>query len=163
MQRYVWAFKHVHYCVGHPKKRLKITIIAASMLLSFYETLTADHMLWNMHLAGTRLLFEEIDFVTMTRQARRIKREHLAQRQLGRIQRSSLAGLGYEERSDDSPDVDERIVSHLAGKEVNYEDQGDVQTCHTCIPNGLNLGKFEVLKDFYWWYCKQDVYQSIMR
>ncbi|KAI7558612.1 hypothetical protein KC346_g23000, partial [Hortaea werneckii] len=30
------------------------------------------------------------------------------------------------------------------------------------IPPQLDLAKFEILKDLYWWYCKQDAYQSII-
>ena len=162
MQHYMWALKRVHHCVGHPKKRLKITTIAASMLLGFYEILTADHMKWNTHLAGTRLLFVETDFVTMTRQARRIKRERVAQQQLGRLRRPSMSGFGYEEGLDELPDVDERVVSHLVGREVRYEDHGHILTHQSSVPHELDLGKFEILKDLYWWYCKQDVYQSIV-
>lgn len=63
---------------------------------------------------------------------------------------------------DQMMDVDERVVSHMVGKEVRYEDHGGIETPHVNIPPGLDLSKFEILKDLYWWYCKQDVIQSIV-
>lgn len=54
LQHYVWATKRVHPDVGHPKKRLRVATIGASMLLGFYEIMTADHIRWNTHLAGSR-------------------------------------------------------------------------------------------------------------
>ena len=102
MQHYAWALEHVHHCIGHPKKRLKITTIATLMLLGFYETMTAVHMTSDLHLAGTRMLFVGIDFVTMTRQARRMKRERVAQQQLSQICGPSVPGSGYEPVLDES-------------------------------------------------------------
>ncbi|TKA51208.1 hypothetical protein B0A55_12799, partial [Friedmanniomyces simplex] len=55
-----------------------------------------------------------------------------------------------------------RIISNLVGKEVRYGHHGHVVTPQFSIPQELDLGKFEVLKDLYWWYCKQDAYQSII-
>ncbi|KAK5119616.1 hypothetical protein LTR85_007445 [Meristemomyces frigidus] len=159
MHHYGWALKRVHHCVGHEKKRLKIATIAASMLLGFYEVMTADHMKWNTHLAGSKQLFVETDFVTMTQQFRRMKIER---HHFGR--RPSLLPLGpaQDDVLDQIPDVDERLVSILVGREVRYGDHGQIMTPQSSLPAQLDLGKFEILKDLYWWYCKQDVYQSIV-
>ncbi|KAH9829067.1 Fungal specific transcription factor domain [Teratosphaeria destructans] len=164
MQHYAWALKRVHHCVGEPKKRLKLTTIAASMLLGFYEIMTADHMKWNTHLSGTSRLFIETDFARMTQQYRQSKQDRVARQQVGRRRRSdSFSAYSVrDELLDQIPDIDERIVSELVGREVRYGDHGQVETSASCLPAELDLSKFEMLKDLYWWYCKQDVYQSIV-
>jgi hypothetical protein len=163
MQHYAWALKRIHDCVGAPKKRLRLTTIAASLLLGFYEIMTADHMKWNMHLAGSKQLFVETDFVGMMQQFRRMKQDAYARRQLGhRRQSVPHAGFTQDELLDQVPDVDERLISTIAGREVRYGDHGQIMTPHSSVPQELDLGKFEILKDLYWWYCKQDAYQSII-
>ena len=163
IQHYTWALKRVHRCVSHPKKRFKVTTMAASMLLGFYEIMAADHMKWNMHLSGSKQLFLETDFVTMTQQFRRMKAERAALVQMGNRRRSlaSLAG-SQDEILDNMHDVDERFVSELVGTEVRYEDHGRIMTPKSGTPPELDLSNFEILKDLYWWYLKQDVYQSIV-
>ena len=159
MQHYSWAVKRIRHCVGHPKKRLKVTTIAASMLLGFYEIMTADHTKWNMHLAGSKQLFLELDFSSMVRQFRRMKRERVASQMYSN-------GTGFPQTDDELLDqiwdVDERLVSELVGKEVKYEGYGHVMTPQSSKPPDFDLGKFAMLKDLFWWYVRQDAYQSIV-
>lgn len=163
MQHYAWALKRVHHCVGHQKKRLKLTTIAASMLLGFYEIMTADHMKWNMHLMGSRQLFVETDFARKTQQFRQMKMDRLARQEFGKRRRSEhIFGFSQDELLDQIPDVDERIISDLVGREVRYGDHGQIMTPLSGLPQELDLSKLEMLKDLYWWYCKQDAYQSIV-
>lgn len=162
MQHYAWALKRIHHCVGHTKKRSKLTTIAASMLLGFYEVMTADHMKWNTHLMGSKQLFVETDFVRMTQQFRRMKIERAARQHFSRHPSESPLGSPQDDVLDQIPDVDERMVSILVGREVRYGDHGHIMTPQNSVPPELDLSKFEILKDLYWWYCKQDVYQSIV-
>lgn len=165
MQHYAWALKRIHSCVAsqNPKKRLQVTTIAASMLLGFYEIMTADHMKWNMHLAGAKQLFVETDFAGMTRQYRQLKREKAAHDQIQRRRNSFSAYLNREEDFEDHfNDVDEQLISTLVGREVRYEAQGYVEAAEARLPPKLDLSNFEILKDLFWWYCKQDAYQSIV-
>ncbi|RMX87107.1 hypothetical protein D0868_15039, partial [Hortaea werneckii] len=115
MQHYAWALKRIHKCVGHPKMRLKMTTIAASMLLGFYEVMTADHMKWNAHLAGSKQLITETDFVTMTQQFRRMKLERASRVSLG-SRTSSMPSLNpHDDILDQIPDVDERVPDAIYG------------------------------------------------
>jgi hypothetical protein len=61
-------------------------------------------------------------------------------------------------------DVDDRVVSFFVGREVRYDDYGNVEdmTMPQMPSAGLDLANFEIMKDLYWWYAKQDVYQSIV-
>ena len=55
------------------------------------------------------------------------------------------------------------MISNFVGREVRYEDpRGYVETEQSRIPQELDLSNFEILKDLFWWYCKQDAYQSIV-
>lgn len=163
IQHYAWALKRIHHCVGHSKKRLKLSTIAASMLLGFYEIMTADHMKWNMHLAGSKQLFVETDFVRMTRQFKRMKTERAARLKMGGyVQADSPTGTNQDDLLAQIHDVDERLISELVGREVRYDDHGEIMTPQSGVPQELDLYKFEMLKDLYWWYCKQDAYQSII-
>ena len=162
MQHYAWALKRIHHCVGHTRKRLKVTTIAASMLLGFYEIMTADHMKWNMHLAGSKQLFLETDFVGMMQQFRRMKVERANRHKFRKSHIGTQDDRFHGEVLDQIYDIDERIVSDFVGKEVRYGDFGRIVTPRSRIPPALDIGKFEILKDLYWWYCKQDAYQSIV-
>jgi hypothetical protein len=166
MKHYAWALKRIHNCVSSRdnKKRLRATTIAASMLLGFYEIMTADHMKWNAHLSGAKQLFVETDFAGMTRQYRQLKREKMARDQM-QLRRNSISAYFNREEdiSDQFNDIDEAMISNFVGREVSYEDErGYVETPQTRIPQELDLSNFEILKDLFWWYCKQDAYQSIV-
>ncbi len=161
IQHYAWALKRIHAVVAEKgKKRYEISTIAASMLLGFYEILTADHVKWNTHLMGAKQLFLETDFCTMTKQFRRMKIERANLRQGKR--KYSMASQPRDEILDQIHDVDERMVSELSGIEVRYDAHGEILTAGETIPPELDLSKFEILKDLYWWYLKQDAYQSVI-
>lgn len=160
IQHYAWALKRIHAVVAEKKKRYEISTIAASMLLGFYEILTADHVKWNTHLMGARQLFLETDFCTMTKQFRRMKIERASLRQGKR--KFSMVSQPHVEILDQIHDVDERMVSELSGIEVRYDAHGQILTAGDTIPPELDLSKFEILKDLYWWYLKQDAYQSVI-
>ena len=163
MQHYAWSLRRIHSCVKNAKKRYKLTTIAATMLLGFYEIMTADHLKWNMHLTGSKQLFLETDFVTMARQFKRMKAERQS-RQNGARRRNSVPQdvSPQDEILDQIYDVDERVVSEFAGKEVRYDDHGQILTQKSTMPPKLDLTQFEILRDLYWWYLKQDAYQSIV-
>lgn len=164
MQHYAWSLKRIHKAVGNPASRLKLTTIAASMLLGFYEVTSADHMKWNMHLAGSRQLFVETDFASMTSEVQRMKMNRAVSqsRRKEHMQYSPEEPSSRDDLLDQIPDIDERIISLFLGREVRYGDHGRIESHYAGIPTPLDLSKFEILKDLYWWYCKQDVYQSIV-
>lgn len=162
-QHYAWACKRINHLLSrNSKKRHQTTTIAASMLLGFYEILTADHRAWNMHLKGSKQLFLETDFVSLARKFRRMKREkegHRVQTEGQHDTMSSPTGSTQDEILSQITDVDDAMVSSLFGSEVSYD--GPVPQ-EDGVPQPLDLSNFEILKDLYWWYLKQDAYQSII-
>lgn len=165
-QHYAWALKRVHASVGskEPKKRLQLPTIAASMLLGFYEIITADHSKWNTHLSGSRQLFIETDFAEMTRQLCRLKRERDAREQRHGMMHSLPIHLRHEqgESLDQFQDFDERVISRFVGREVRFNNPGYVEDPYSQLPQELDVGQYETLRDLYWWYAKQDAFQSMV-
>jgi hypothetical protein len=165
MKHYSWASKSVLNCLGNPAKRRQATNIAATLLLGFYEIMTADHLKWNMHLSGAMQLLIETDFAHMAREFRRMKHERAAGfSQGGEHTRVQNYDFRQTEILDQILDVDDRVVSFFVGREVRYDDHGNIEEfAKPQMPSaGLDLANFEIMKDLYWWYAKQDVYQSIV-
>ncbi|KAK5111685.1 hypothetical protein LTR62_004791 [Meristemomyces frigidus] len=162
IQHYAWALKRIHGSVSDHKKRLHLTTVAASMLLGFYEIMTADHMKWNTHLAGSRQLFVETDFVSMMQQFRQMKMDAASRQRAGSTQQSTSPVLTTDEVLEQIPSIDEKVLGRFTGREVRYGDHGQVMTPASIVPQELDLSKLEILKDLFWWYCKQDAWQSII-
>jgi hypothetical protein len=171
-KHYAYALKRIHHCVGNRKKRHMPTTIAATLLLGFYEVMTADHLKWSSHLAGAKQLIIEIDFQGMTKEYRRIKAENAAQEQHTMFEDSETA---LQERNpnrtfkDLSPAIDEGLVSTLIGRKLRYDEYGRViedaprqKTSGEAIPPSLDTGKYELYQDLFWWYARQDTYQAII-
>ena len=170
-KHYAYSLKRVQHCLRHPHKRNQITTLAASLLLGFYEIMAAEHSKWSSHLAGARQLLNEIDFPRMHKELRRRKAERQAYEAF-EAQRVAALGYPYNMRrpsqqwhAEEVPDIDEGIISDLMGYEVRYDEYGHVYGKYSApkaYPADIDLGRFEVWQDLHWWYCKQDVYQSII-
>jgi hypothetical protein len=170
-KHYAYALKRIHYCVGNRKKRHLPTTLAATLLLGFYEVMTADHLKWSSHLAGAKQLLIEIDFKGMTREYRRTKAEKAAQEH-----QNDLNGLGtaLQERNpnhtfkDLSPAIDEGLVSTLIGRKLKYDEFGRIiedippPKLSTEPTPLLDPERYELYQDLFWWYARQDAYQAIV-
>ncbi|KAF2763127.1 hypothetical protein EJ05DRAFT_26911 [Pseudovirgaria hyperparasitica] len=170
IKHYAYALKRIHHSVGHPKKRLQVTTFAASLLLGFYELMTADHLKWSSHLVGAKQLLVEIDYRGMTQLAKVMKAE---QTDYDRKVEFSAYSLPQKPRPhaaifrSDMPLPNEEILSTIIGKKLRYDELGrvieDFETMDTkSIPRALDMTKFELFQDLFWWYCRQDAYQSII-
>jgi hypothetical protein len=171
-KHYAYSLKRLSRNLGNPKKRLSITTLATSMLLAYYEVWTAEHVKWSTHLVGAAQLIKELDFRSLTREARRLKAAHMAEeRQFPRqnpemLIDQKLFNKSLEERA---MVPDENLVSTIIGKQVNYDDFGMIveENGARCekkanLPEKLDLQSFETLQDLYWWYARHDAFQSII-
>lgn len=146
--------------------------LAAAMLLAFYECWSADHQKWSNHLLGARQLVREIDFMGMTRYIKTMK---IQKRQEDRMRyyHAQQQGAGhnfYDDRirfQSYVDDVDENLVGMLMGKRLRYDEYGQVlddpqndNGNKTYTARDLEL--YETQRDLFWWYCRQDAYQSIL-
>lgn len=162
-KHYSWAVKNIHRRVGNPKQRLLPTTIAATLLLGFYEILTADHQRWSTHLLGARQLLTQLDFKDMAKQAQRHKAQQLAEKE-----QFSFYETGFNPHVHDfTAAIDENLVSSLVGKRYKVEQFGQVlgeesAESATKPSKPFDMEKYELYQDLYWWYARQDVYQAIL-
>ncbi|KAL3466319.1 hypothetical protein BJX64DRAFT_12377 [Aspergillus heterothallicus] len=171
LKHYQYALRRVGKAVGLPGRRKQLGTLAASLLLAFYEVMTADHIKWNNHLAGSAQLIREIDFAGLTRDLR-------AQRRSRWLARSNTYNsfmdsyIFNDPTSNEDPfaelenGVDENMVGIFLGRAVNYDHFGQVEGEYTAPRNRrLTRKDIETLRiqsDLYWWHCKQDWLQSMI-
>ncbi|KAL9089472.1 MAG: hypothetical protein Q9159_002512 [Coniocarpon cinnabarinum] len=152
VKHHVWSLKRVHRALDSPKTRHSVTTLAATLLLGFYEILTADHMRWSTHLSGARHLIGEANFRGMTREIRR-------RRQMRSDYRSEASfGASLAEPLADIPDTDEPLVETLMGFKVGHSPDSASRDRYT----HADLNNYATFQDLFWWYAKQDVYHSII-
>jgi len=174
LKHYAFGLRRVAKSVSLPTRRGQPATLAAAMLLAFYECWSAEHQKWSNHLLGARMLVKEIDFVGMTRQIKSIKAQQRREEQardyhLGQNQQDPRAAFNsrtsYQRLAED---VDENIVAMLMGKKPRYDEYGrilDDDLPDNGRPKAYTQRDFEIYetqRDLFWWYCKQDTYQSIL-
>jgi hypothetical protein len=172
LRHYHISLRRVAKSLGNDVQRAKPATLAAAMLLSFYELWCADHQKWSNHLLGAKHLLININFA---KYAKHIKLNKLKQREQQRAQDVESRRLSGSTFIDDRThyqtyidDVDENIVSMLMGKRLRYDEYGrildddDANDADTTTYTEKDLDNYEIQRDIYWWYAKQDVYQSIL-
>jgi hypothetical protein len=169
IKHFTYALRRVSKLIGLPKRRNEIPTLAANLLVGFYEVLLADHSKWNIHLSGAKILVMEIDFANMTRRLRRMRTE--ARERIAHTPAFSyedyirIAGVPETLLPDKDWEVDERLISQLTGLHVDYDNQWQAST-NTPVPlqdlSGKDIEDYKVQSDLYWWYCKQDIFSSMV-
>lgn len=171
-KHYHFALRRVAKALGLPQRRRQVETLAATLILGFYEVITAEHSKWDSHVAGASQLLREIDFVGMTRALR-------AQRFNAEVERqkSNQTDLWWEKPfsgalSDDDPfaekegSIDEAFISTLVGKAIRYDEVGAVESEASSTPKRALTAKdiedFRIQSDLHWWYCKQDIIRSMV-
>lgn len=175
LKHYQYALSRVAKAVGLPNKRPSIATLAASMLLGFYEVSAADHRKWNSHLAGARQLLMELDFIGMTKRVKAHKAEAEARDRyyagfVSQLQPSYLGfGNGYDETSTSNEDrLDENLISIFVGQKVRSDQHGRIIDGSTTAESSYrpltpkDIENYEIQRDLFWWYAKQDMYQSMV-
>lgn len=173
LKHYHYALRRVAKAVGHPTKRREIATLAATLLLGFFEVTTAEHNKWNSHLAGARELILEIDFAGMTKRINTYKAESNTIKKggpydYGQNQHySSQRRMSFDILRTDK-ELDENLVSTLMGYRTPYDEYAQVVDAneppsHYHIPlTSKDVEKFEIQCDLFWWYARQDMYQSLI-
>ncbi|PGH35932.1 white-opaque regulator 1 [[Emmonsia] crescens] len=176
------SFRHYHYAIRRVSKAVKLpgrrkqtATLAATLLLGFYEVMSAEHSKWNSHVAGASQLIEECDFAGMTRDIRsmraRAKEEQIRLTQsmpwLGMD--TSHFGSRFENDlfADKEADTNDDFISTLMGRPVIYSNFGNVKGTGSVTESERNLTsgdieEYRIRSDLYWFYAKQDVYQSMI-
>ncbi|CAI7661274.1 unnamed protein product [Penicillium glandicola] len=170
LKHYHYALKRVGSAVGLPLRRKQIGTLAATLLLGYYEVISADHSKWNNHLGGSTHLIREIDFAKTTRDLRAHRRRAQEQRL-----RSGWSNSWWEIPADVSEDdpfsekednIDEDLIGAIMGRAVNYDNFGCINE-ETTLPSKKHFTRkdievFRIQCDLYWWYAKQDAFQGFI-
>ena len=171
LKHYHISLRRVARSVSLPTRRGHPAVVAATMLLGYYEVMAADHQKWTNHLLGAKQLLREIDYVGMTRYKRSMKRQQRAFDQANNIAMIDDYGQFSIPQQEDMSDIDENLISNLIGRVVRYDSPANVDEVHQYnLPKASTpkrytpkeLEMYEYQRDLWWWFCKQDVYQSIL-
>jgi hypothetical protein len=182
MKHYHLSLRRIAKNYQNTTRRRQSATLAATLLLGFYEVWNSDHDKWCKHMWGARAIIKEIPLREMTKaimglkhKARQRAREQREQRLRQQHQQQQQFGHGYmgpwaEEdgyEPADVTDVNAGLVSQLVGQTVTYDDFGHIYSDEGHQRSSKkyterDVENFEHLSDLYWWYCKMDVYQSIL-
>jgi Fungal specific transcription factor domain len=174
-KHYHFALRRLRKALGLPLRRKQIPTLAATLLLAFFEVMAAEHSKWDTHVAGATQLIKEIDFIGMTRDLRAYRRKL-------RLQRDEMAysnpWLEYNPMgsgmSDDDPfaekeaGINEELIGTLISRAVNYDRFGQVEDEGQRLRSSKqhftrkDIETFRIQCDLYWFYCKHDVFQSMI-
>lgn len=157
------AARHYHHAIRRiarnikmPSRRTTIATLAATLLLAYFEVWHSEHMKWCSHLLGARILFKEIDLrkhakISLPAKQRREAEERL---KAGKPASNEEGQLNYS------------LLQIITGYPVCADDYGlqiGQPQAHSHIPaSDRDVKLFENYADLFWWYCKMDVYQSIL-
>ena len=176
LKHYHFALRKVAKSLGNPTKRNNIATLAATLLLGFYEVTTAEHNKWNSHLAGAKQLIMEIDFVGTTNRIKAWKRTSQANRDKRQFN-GYTNGFGDPyihqhkpwDSSESDQEPDENLISIFMGWKTRYNEYGQIiEGDGIPIPQSTKpvsqkeVDDYEAHCDLFWWYAKQDMYQSII-
>lgn len=176
LKHYHYALRRVSKAISQPSKRNLVATLAATLLLGWYEITTAEHNKWNSHLAGARQLIMDIDFAGMT------KRVKAHKAQIAANHRNCFYdgfAYGYQQTYMPTNDLndpslnnenglDENLISTIMGWDTRYSDYGQVieneepARAYNKPLTEKEIETFEMQCDLFWWYAKQDMYQSIV-
>lgn len=166
MKHYHLSLRRIAKNYRSPQRRTQAATLAATLLLGFYEIWNSDHDKWCKHMWGARAILKEIPLLDMTKAVLGLKWE---QRRILRESRNTHQPDGLPEIDDGEPaiaDVDMDLLSQITGYPVTYEDYGYVYGESHQPSAGWHTERdvenYWNLCDLYWWYCKMDVYQSIL-
>jgi len=131
--------------------------------------MTAEHVKWSTHLVGATQLISELDYPSLSREARRLKAVQNAEERNMLSPRKLSPNVGDKNNKEDTLAPDEDVISSIVGKKVSYDEFGSVveiiddqqQKPQRDAPK-LDLRTFETLQDLYWYHSRHDAFQSMV-
>jgi hypothetical protein len=179
LKHYHLALRRVARQVSLPAKRGEVATLAATLLLGLWEVMATEHSKWNSHLLGARQLLDEYDFAGMTKRIKQLRIYKDTQRRqwhrpesdasVAPMQSDSVRKVAEEASFASIQDIDEDLVGIFMGQAIRYDGLGVVKI-ETDDPAGgvepeltrHDVEDYEVRRDLFWWFAKQDMYQSLL-
>jgi hypothetical protein len=151
-KHYAYAIKRMRHCLIEREKRHLPSTLAATLLLGFYEVITADHSKWTSHLKGASQLLKEINFRWLAHQFN--SPAHKSSSDDGLPQHAGDP-LETQQQTTCSPDLDHDFIRRLTGS------SGSEKPIRPDSEH-FDAQRYLIYQDLFWWYAKQDVYQSVI-
>ncbi|KAM0344194.1 hypothetical protein ACHAPU_007720 [Fusarium lateritium] len=166
MKHYHLAIRRIAKNVNTPSRRTQPATVAATLLLSYFEVWSSDHTKWCNHLLGARILFSEIPLRDMSRRLLPVKRFKQAEKDAQNQNQmdSFFPGLSIPSQSKLN-DLDYDLLQTISGQNVTAEDYGLGESQSINLSSKVtdrDIEHYENVRDLFWWYCKMDVYQSML-
>lgn len=172
MKHYHLSLRRIARNYQSSSRRVQPATLAATMLLGFYEVWNSDHDKWCKHMWGARAILKEIPLREMTKDMITLKRNERQRLHMcaPELRASLFENANVAERDIDQ--VDPQLLAQISGQEVRYLQDGVNLHPYMSHP-GLSyttpknytqrdIEIYQMFCDLYWWYCKMDVYQSIL-
>lgn len=166
MKHYHLAIRRIAKNVNTPIRRTQPATVAATLLLSYFEVWSSDHTKWCNHLLGARILFSEIPLRAMSRKYLPVKRFKQAEKDAQNQNQmdSFFPGLSIPSQSELN-DLDYDILRAISGQDITADDYGLGEGQSINLSSKVtdrDIEHYENMRDLFWWYCKMDVYQSML-
>ena len=179
MKHYHLSLRRLQKNYQSPTRRAQPATLAATLLLGFYEVWNSDHDKWCKHMWGARAIIREIPLKEMTKAVLGLKRRRQQrlrqqqQQQQYQWQYGAVQPFGFALHEEPGKveanftNINPGFISQLTGTRVTYEDFGlvyneDGNRKASRKYTDRDIETYEHISDLYWWYCKMDVYQSIL-
>jgi hypothetical protein len=120
---------------------------------------------------GARAILRELPLREMTREVLGLKRKarqaQLDQQHQHHICDETCHSLHSVVDGVDLDEVDTDLISQITGQQVNYTadagkilNEGRRRTTRQYTERDIET--YETISDLYWWFCKMDIYQSVL-
>jgi hypothetical protein len=152
-KHYAYSIKRMRRCLVERKNRHLPSTLAATLLLGFYEVMTADHSKWTSHLKGASQLLKEINFRWLAHQFNNPAHKWSSDDDLS--QYAAGDPLETQQQAPSWLDLDHHLIYRLSGGTISDK---PIQT----EAGPFDAQRYLVYQDLFWWYAKQDVYQSVI-
>lgn len=172
LKHYHYALRRVAKALSQPANRRDVSILAATLLLGFYEVTTAELNKWNSHLAGARQLILDIDFAGMGKRIAAHKAassQNTGYREFNHVYEHPYPGREFRPDApmQNDSEINQELVSAIMGWQIPYDQQGVIldgrepEMGYKPVAS-KESEEFEIQCDLFWWFCKQDMYQSMV-
>ncbi|KAK0391065.1 hypothetical protein NLU13_0567 [Sarocladium strictum] len=166
MKQYHLSIRRLSKNLSNPAGRTRISTLAATLLLGYFEVYQSEHASWCNHLFGASILLSEMPIVDMTRRCLAAKRLRSTSQFEGNFNPADPFGFPQPPNAKALDELDYELLSDLTGAHITAEQYGlaDGQPVDDAIlaTTDKDIENYETLRDLVWWYNKLDVYQSFL-
>lgn len=161
------ALRRLGRSIADERKRGHVAVLAATLVLAYYETMAAEHEKWASHLHGARQLLQEIDFEELSRGVESLEDERALNEQysepLMRNQRVMMIRAARRQRDAHVVnEEDENLTNYRMGNRPLRKEMRTGKSKAKTTFSTKDLETCQLQSDLFWWYIKMDLYQALL-